>query len=64
LWQSTLANGIIPEVTVIDAQVNYRITSLKSTIKVGANNLFGKDYLNVLGAGLIGQQYFISLVIN
>jgi iron complex outermembrane recepter protein len=64
LWQSTLANGIIPEVTVIDAQVNYKITSLKSTIKVGANNLFGQDYLNVLGAGLIGQQYFISLVIN
>ncbi len=64
LWQSTFADGIIEEATVIDAQLSYGIPSLKSTIKVGATNLGGKEYRQVLGAGAIGQQYFVSLTIN
>lgn len=64
LWQSSFADGMIPENTVIDAQINYAIPSLKSVIKVGANNLFGEDYLQVIGAGRIGQQWFASLTIN
>jgi hypothetical protein len=33
-------------------------------IKVGANNLGGKDYTQVIGAGKIGQQWFASITIN
>lgn len=64
LWQSSFGDGMIPENTVLDAQVNYAITKLKSVIKVGATNLFGSDYLQVIGAGAIGQQWFISWTIN
>ncbi|NNT70868.1 TonB-dependent receptor [Flavobacterium sp. IMCC34852] len=64
LWQSTFADGIIEEATVIDAQISYGIPSLKSTFKLGATNLGGKEYKQVLGAGAIGQQYFVSLTIN
>jgi outer membrane receptor protein involved in Fe transport len=64
LWESPIASATIPAVTVLDVQANYKINSLKTTLKIGANNLFGKDYLSVLGAGLIGQQYFISFVFN
>lgn len=64
LWQSTFADGIIQSATVIDAQLNYNIPSLKSTLKVGASNIGGKEYGQVLGAGLIGQQYFASWTIN
>lgn len=64
LWQSTMVDGMIDAATVIDAQVNYEIPKLKSTLKIGASNIGGKEYAQVLGAGLIGQQYFASWTIN
>ncbi len=64
LWQSTMADGMIKSATVIDAQVNYNLPKLKSTIKIGAANIGGKEYIQVLGAGGIGQQYFASWTIN
>lgn len=64
LWQSSFADGMIPEVTVFDAQASYAIPSLKSSIKISASNLFGNDYLQVIGAGRIGQQYLISWTVN
>jgi outer membrane receptor protein involved in Fe transport len=63
-WESSFADGTIDAATVIDAQINYTIPMLKSTIKVGATNLGGKEYTQVLGAGAIGQQYFASWTIN
>jgi outer membrane receptor protein involved in Fe transport len=64
LWQSTFADGMIDAVTVMDAQISYGIPTLKSTFKVGATNLGGREYRQVVGPGLIGQQYFVSLTIN
>jgi outer membrane receptor protein involved in Fe transport len=64
MWESSFADGMIDEVTVIDAQVSYGIPSLKSILKVGATNLGGTEYRQLLGPGLIGQQYFVSLTIN
>lgn len=64
LWEASFADGMVPENTVFDAQVNYGIPKLKSVIKVGATNIFGKDYIQVIGAGLIGQQWFASWTIN
>lgn len=64
LWQSSFGDGMIPENTVLDAQVNYAFPKLKSVFKVGATNLFGSDYLQVIGAGAIGQQWFVSWTIN
>lgn len=64
LWQSSFADGMVPENVVFDAQINYAIPKLKSVLKVGANNLFGEDYIQVIGAGAIGQQWFASITIN
>ncbi len=64
LWQSTMADGVIKSATVIDAQVNYVFPKLKSTLKIGAANIGGQEYIQVLGAGAIGQQYFASWTIN
>ena len=64
VWESSFADGIISEATVIDVQANYSITSMKSIIKLGATNIGGKEYGQVLGAGLIGQQYFVSWTIT
>ncbi|WP_284650804.1 TonB-dependent receptor [Flavobacterium terrisoli] len=63
-WESTFADGMIDAATVIDAQISYGVPSLKSVLKVGATNIGGKEYRQLLGPGLIGQQYFVSLTIN
>lgn len=64
LWQSTFVDGIVDANFVMDAQINYTVPQMKSTFKIGATNLFGKDYVQVIGAGSIGQQMFVSWVIN
>lgn len=64
LWQSSFADGMIPSTTVVDAQINYAIPAYKLLFKVGGTNIGGKDYIQVIGAGSIGQQWFASLTIN
>jgi outer membrane receptor protein involved in Fe transport len=64
LWQSSFADGMIPSVTVFDAQMNYAVPAIKSVFKISASNLFGNDYLQVIGAGRIGQQFLASWIIN
>ena len=64
LWQSSFVDGVIAEATVLDAQANYNIPSIKSTIKIGATNIGAREYGQVLGAGLIGRQIYASWTIN
>ncbi|WGD35992.1 TonB-dependent receptor [Olleya sp. YS] len=63
-WEATFGNGIVPEFHVLDAQINYKIPSLKSIIKVGATNLTGDEYFTAFGTGFIGSMYYASLTIN
>ncbi|MEO0046398.1 MAG: hypothetical protein RL705_1589 [Bacteroidota bacterium] len=63
-WESTFADGMIEAATVIDAQISYGLPTLKSVVKLGATNIGGKEYRQLIGPGLIGQQYFLSLTIN
>ncbi|MCG8892798.1 hypothetical protein G1K97_03635 [Tenacibaculum finnmarkense] len=64
LWQSNFLTGEIESRTLLDAQINCKIPSLKSRIKIGGTNLTGKDYVVAPGSGLIGSMYYISWVIN
>ncbi len=63
-WEATFGDGLVPEFHVLDAQVNFKIPSLKSTIKVGGTNLLGEEYFTAYGTGLIGSMYYVSLTIN
>ncbi len=63
-WISPFVKGNVAARTVIDAQLNYRIPSMKSRFKMGGTNLFGKEYFVAPGAGQIGQLYYLSWIIN
>lgn len=63
-WQSTFIDGIVEENVVFDAQINYVIKALGSVIKLGATNIGGKDYIQVIGAGSIGRQFYATWTIN
>lgn len=64
LWQSTIANAVMPSRTVSDAQVSYFVAKMKSMFKVGAANIGGKEYQSAPGAPFIGTQFFVSWVFN
>ncbi len=63
-WQASFADGRVPSFSVIDAQVNYKLDSINSMIKLGGTNLGGKEYYTAYGTGLIGQQFYLSLTYN
>ena len=64
LWESTFADAIIEESTVIDLQVNYTVPKWNSTFKVGGVNIGGKEYMSAPGVGKIGSQYFVTWTMN
>ena len=63
-WEATFGNGVVPEFHVLDAQINLRVPSLKSTFKIGGTNLTGKEYFTAFGTGFIGSMYYASWTIN
>lgn len=63
-WEATFGNGDIPSYHVVDAQINYKVPSLKSIFKAGATNLTGEEYFTAFGTGYIGSMYYLSWTIN
>ena len=63
-WQAAFADGDVPAYHTIDAQLNYKIPSLKTTIKAGGTNLLGDEYFTAVGTGLIGTMYYVGITIN
>ncbi len=62
-WEATFADGEVPSFSVFDAQINYNIPTLKTTLKAGASNI-GDEYFTAFGTGFVGSQYYIGLTIN
>jgi iron complex outermembrane recepter protein len=54
-------NTVVPSISNIDAQVSYKMSSIKSVIKVGGTNLFGNPYSQAYGSAAIGSLYYVSI---
>ncbi|MEC3964779.1 TonB-dependent receptor [Flagellimonas halotolerans] len=63
-WEASFADGNIPAYTVLDAQINYSVPSIKSVFKLGGSNLLGDEYYTAIGTGFIGSIYYLSWSIN
>ena len=64
MWEGELANGPVKAYSTVDAQVSYKISSIKSMFKLGATNLFNKYYKNAYGNPEIGGLYYVSFAYN
>ena len=58
------SNTTVPAINNLDAQVNYKLTSMKSVIKVGATNLFGTPYIQAYGNPSIGSMYYVGITFD
>ena len=64
LWQASFGDGQIPAYHTVDAQINLRVPSVKSTFKAGATNILGDEYNSAVGTGYVGSMYYVSWTIN
>ena len=63
-FQSPNGQGEIPSFQVLDCAIFYEVKSIKSTLKLGAANLFGSDYKPVYGGPRIGAQYYLGITFD
>lgn len=63
-YQGDFANGQLPDVHTLDAQISLKLPTTKSVIKLGANNLLNQYYYNAIGNSQIGGLYYLSFGYN
>ncbi len=64
-YQGDFANGNLPDVHNVDAQISLKIPKAnKSIIKLGATNLLNQYYYNAIGNSQIGGLYYVSFGYN
>ncbi len=63
-YQGDFANGNLPDVQTLDAQLSFRLPTTKSILKFGANNLFNQYYYNAIGNSQVGGLYYVSFGYN
>jgi len=64
VWESPLANGVIPAYHTFDAQVTYKVPSLKSTVKIGGTNIFNERYIQYAAGPTIGGLYYVAVTVD
>ncbi|MGB0521799.1 MAG: TonB-dependent receptor [Flammeovirgaceae bacterium] len=63
-WQNSFGVGTVPAFGVLDAQVSYRVPSIKTVVKLGGTNIGGNEYFTNTGGPSIGSLYYISLTFD
>lgn len=63
-WNSSFASGDVPSFSTIDAQVNLKIPSVKSMLKLGGSNILNKYYFTSYGNPSIGALYYVGFTFN
>lgn len=63
-WEASFGDGDVDSFSVLDAQINYTVPSIKSVFKAGGSNILGDEYVTAFGTGNIGSIYYVSWSIN
>jgi iron complex outermembrane recepter protein len=67
MWveQGTTAGDVwLPSWNTLDAQVSYRMPTLKSVVKLGGSNLMNNYYSQGYGLARIGSMYYLSITFD
>lgn len=63
-WEGTFASGEVPAYGNLDVMLGYKLTKIKSMIKLGATNVINKYYRSSFGNPEIGGLYYVSFAFN
>ena len=56
--------GYVPQFNTLDIQVSKKISSIKSILKVGGNNVMGNAYYTGYGNPTVGSTFYIGLTFD
>jgi len=60
----SFGNTTVPKITTFDAQVSYKLSSMKSIIKIGGTNIGGKPYIQAFGSAAVGSMYYVAITFD
>lgn len=63
-YESDFVQGNLPAIHTVDAAINYKLTKIKSMLKLGATNLLNQYYRTGMGNPSIGGLYYFSFAYN
>ena len=63
-WTSSFANGTVPAVSTLDAQVSYRVPNLRSVVKLGGSNITNNRHFLNYGGPNLGAIYYVSFTFD
>lgn len=64
LFESDFGAGRVPSFQTLDAQINYKLPSIRSMIKIGGTNITNNYYITAFGNPSIGGLYYVSFGYN
>jgi outer membrane receptor protein involved in Fe transport len=64
LYESDFVVGDLPAFHTVDAAVSYKVPTIRSIFKLGANNLLNQYYRSAVGNPSIGGLYYVSFAYN
>ncbi len=63
-YEADFANGSLPSIRTLDAQISYKLPKIKSVIKIGATNLLNQYYTDGVGSSDVGGLYYVGFAYN
>ena len=63
-WNSSFAAGTVSAFGTLDGQINLKVPSVNSMIKIGASNLLNKYFITSYGNPGIGAMYYVGFTFN
>ncbi|CAN5665303.1 TonB-dependent receptor [soil metagenome] len=56
--------GYVPSYSMVDAQVNYKLLKIHSTLKMGASNILNNKKFTVFGGPKVGRMAYVSITVD
>jgi len=56
--------GYVPSYDMVDAQVNYKLQKIHSTLKIGASNLLNNKKFTVYGGPKVGRMAYVCITVD
>lgn len=63
-WDASFADGVVPTFHLVDLQFSYKLTKIKSMLKIGASNMLNNRHIEAFGGPMVGGMYYVSFVFD
>jgi outer membrane receptor protein involved in Fe transport len=64
IWQSAIGVGVVPEFGTLDAQLSYKIPTIKTMLKIGGANILNQRYTTSFANPSLGGVYYLQLTFD